>query len=607
MARRFRTSGESADGIAFSATMRPTAVRIAKKVEFYRLPRPVQDRFAAATRRTAPPAPLLFHPAPRTTVWAYLGSSAVVAIAAVVVLRAGWGQVGSSLALHGLRMVALDVGLWALAAYGVVHAMAVLRARDALPYKAGTYLFPACVVEALGPTLRVWAVGDAESVEQRATPGPAIELRMRDGSRVVVPATSADEAQRADSALATVRADLAKAAAADDAHVLAELDPLHDSAMSSPIGPTEAMTYSVPTWTRLDFGVAAGVGLALGLALAWTRNGMSDEAMFRAVAGTATVPAYEQYLAQGGRHSAEVRETLLPRVELRDAEAQGNVEAVQAFARDHAGSKIGPEIDAALRRALLGQLDRARRVGTVTALDDFAKKYPNSGLDPELAAARHALYAQALANWKKKATPDAATSAFVERLLASAEKSGNPTCELRFRLRPPKTLEDADKNVTKSTHYPGPDALPSKYVTAEALRKREQRVAADLVKGLGAELPADVLTLKQGDPLAPDAPLPKTLPTLVVDYSAEWSHVNTVSLKPPTVFAGINFTFDVSFVLPEGAPLTLKAKSWRGAELWKMKGDALNLERTDFEQQVYDAMFDGAFDLLDKRLQDTLL
>ena len=31
------------------------------------------------------------------------------------------------------------------------------------------------------------------------------------------------------------------------------------------------------------------------------------------------------------------------------------------------------------------------------------------------------------------------------------------------------------------------------------------------------------------------------------------------------------------------------------------------MTREDFEQQVYDAMFDGAFDQLGKRLQDTLL
>ena len=601
MARRFRTSGEGGEAMTFSATMRPTAVRIAKKVDFYRLPRPVQDRFAASSKRTAPPAPLLFQRAPRMRVWAYLGGSAAVALVALVLLRAGWGDVASSMALHGVKLVVVDVLLWAAAAYGVVHAMAMLRSLDVLPYKAGTYLFPGCVVEALGPILRVWAVSDAESIEQLATPAPGVELRMRDGSRVAVAAGSVEDADRACKALEQMRAELARATAEDDAHVLAELDPLHDSALSSPIGPTEAMTYSVPVWTRFDFAIAAAAGVALGMLLATTRNSMSDDAMYRSVQAAATIPAYQQYLGQAGRHTEEVRDVLLPRAELQGAVQDGSVEAVEAFLTAHPDSKIGPEIEAALHRAMLVELDKAKKAGTLASLDAFAKKYPDNGLAPELKAARHVLYAQALAGWKKKAQADAGTVAFMDRLFAWIEKSGNGTCEVRFRQRPSKTLDDADKKVMKNGHYPGPDALPSRYVTVAAMRAREQRVADDVVKGFAAEIPADVLAVKAGEPLAADAPAPTTVPTLVVDYAPEWSHVNTVSTKPNTIFAGFNFAFDASFVVPEGAPLTLKVKSWRGAELWKMKDDGMT--REEFQQKVYDAMFDGAFDALEKRLE----
>jgi hypothetical protein len=604
MARRFRTSGEGAEPMTFSATMRPTAVRIAKKVDFYLLPRPIQDRFVAATRRTAPPAPVLFQKAPRTMAWAYLGGSAVVALLAVVLLRAGWGDVSSSMALHGAKLVGLDVLLWGVAAYGVVHAMALIRALDSLPYKAGTYLFPGCLIEALGPVLRVWAVVDAESVERLATPAPGLELRMRDGSRVTILANNVDEAERADKQLTQTRAELARAIAEDEGHVLAELDPLHDSALSSPIGPTEMMTRSVPAWTRFDWAVAAGLGVVLGLGLGWARNGMSDDAMYRSVAASASVTAYQQYLSQGGRHTGDVRDVLLPREELRTAEAQGSVEAVEAFAQAHASSKIGDEIDAALRRAMLAELDKAKKLGTVAALDDFARKYPDNNLGPELKAARHTLYAAALAGWKAKAKADAPTNAFMERLFAYVEKSGSPACEVRFRQRPSKSLDDADKKAMKNNHYPGPDGLPSKYVTTAAMRTREQRVASDVVQGFAGEIAPDVLAVRAGEPLAGDAANPTGLPTLVIDYSPEWSHVNTVSTKPSTVFAGFNFAFDASFVLPEGAPLQMKVKAWRGAELWKMKDDGMS--REDFEQKVYDSMFDGAFDQLDKKLQDTL-
>jgi hypothetical protein len=557
MARRFRTSGEGAEPMTFSATMRPTAVRIAKKVDFYLLPRPIQDRFVAATRRTAPPAPVLFQKAPRTMAWAFLVGSAVVALVAIFVLRAGWGDVTSSLALHGVKLVVLDVLLWAAATYGVVHAMALIRALDSLPYKAGTYLFPGCLVEALGPVLRVWAVVDAESVERLATPAPGLELRMRDGSRVSVLAPNVEEAERADKQLTQTRAELARAVAEDEAHVLAELDPLHDSALSSPIGPTEMMKPAVPAWTRFDWAVAAVLGLALGLGLGWARNGMSDDAMYRSVAASGSVPTYQLYLSQGGRHSEDVRDVLLPRAELQTAEAGGSVEAVQAFAQAHASSKIGPEIDGALRRAMLAELDKARKLGTVGGLDDFARKYPDNNLAPELKAARHALYAQALAGWKKKAQADAGTNAFMERLLAWVEKSGSPACDVRFRLKPSKSLDDADKKAMKSMHYPGPDALPSKYVTTAAMRAREQRVAADVVKGFADEIPPDVLAVRAGEPLDAGAPNPTGVPTLVIDYSPEWSHVNTVSIKPNTLFAGFNFAFDASFVLPEGAPLQM--------------------------------------------------
>ncbi|HEY1696193.1 MAG TPA: hypothetical protein VGG39_28700 [Polyangiaceae bacterium] len=604
MARRFRTSGEGGEPMTFSATMRPTAVRIAKKISFYLLPRPVQDRFSAASRRTAPPAPLLFQGAPRTTVWAYLGGSVVVALLAIVLLRAGWGDVASSMALHGVKLVVADVLLWGAAAYGVVHATALLRAQDSLPYKAGTYLFPGCLVEALGPVLRVWSVGDAETIEKVEGASPGVALKMRDGSRVVIAARSAEEAERAVRTLEQMRGDLARALAEDDMHVLAELDPLHDSALSSPIGPTEAMKPTVPVWTRFDWGIAAVIGVAMGLGLGSARNRMSDDAMYRSIVATATVPAYQEYLAQGGKHSEEVHDVLLPRAELQSAASEGTVDAVEAFQKTHPDSKIQPEVDAALRRAMLAELEKAKKAGTIAALNDFATRYPDNGLAPELRAAKHSFYAQALAGWKAKAKADAGTTAFVERLFAWVEKSGNSACEVRFRLKPSKTIDDADKSAMKSNHFPGPDGLPSKYVTAAAMRTREQHVAADVVQGFAGEISPDILAVKAGEPLAPDAPMPTAVPTLVVEYAPEWSHVNTVSLHPNTVFAGINFTFETSFVLPEGAPLTLKVKSWRGAELWKMKDDGETREA--FEQKVYDAMFDGAFDQLDKKLQDTL-
>jgi hypothetical protein len=573
-----------------------------KKIDFYRLSRPMQDRFAAATRRTAPPAPILFGPAPRTRAWGYLGGSGVFLLGAGILLRAGWGDVSSPLALHGTKALVVDVALLAAAAYCVVHAAAILRGLEVMPWRPGMFLFPAAVVDARRPVLQVWSVSDSESVERVVSPGPGLALRMRDGTRVVVPAANAAEVERADVALQSFRGDLAKATAAQDVHMLAELDPLHDSALSSPIGPTEAMKRTLPTWIRLDWGIAIAIGVAAGVALGTTRNTMSDDAMFRTLVASGSVADYQHYLSHGGRHADEVRDVLLPRAQLHDAEAQGTVEAVKAFAGDHPSSKIAPEIDVALHRVMLAELEKAKKVGTVAALDQFVRRYPDRIVDRELKAARHALYARALATWKEKSDTDPGAKAFMERLLAWAEKNG-ATSEVRFRLKPSKSLDDADKSAIKSGHYPGPDALPSKFVAPAVLRPREQRVEQSLSQAFAAAFPSDVLVLQPGEPLAADAPAPSKVPTLVIEYAPEWSHVNTATMKPNTVFAGFNFTFDSAFTLPEGAPLKVQVKAWRGAEVWKIKSEGL--EREDFQQKVYDAMIDGAFDQLDKKLEDT--
>ena len=251
---------------------------------------------------------------------------------------------------------------------------------------------------------------------------------------------------------------------------------------------------------------------------------------------------------------------------------------------------------------MLAELDKARAAGTVSALNAFVTKYPDHKVLPELKAARHALYAQALDAWKKTAHVDASTAVFVDHLLAWAEKNG-PEADVCFRLKPSKTMDDADKSIKKDAHYPGSDALPSRYLTADALHPREQRVAQALADRFATAFPADILGLHPAPPLDADAPAPTKVPTLTIDYAPEWSRGNTLSQKPPTVFAGFIFAFDGVFSLPEGAPLKTYAKSWRGAELWKMKGGD-TMTREDFEQKVYDAMIDGSFDQLGKKLAD---
>jgi hypothetical protein len=574
-----------------------------KKTDFYRLPRPVQDRFAAATRRAAPPAPLLFEPAPRTRVWAFLGAGAGLTVFAIVLLEVGWGNVASALSIHRAGMLVVDALIFAAAAYCVLHAVAILRTMESMPWRPGMYLFPASVVDARDPVLHVWAVADSEAVERVTSPHPGLALKMRDGSRVVIGAAGAAEVERADSNLAARRGELAQAIAEENPHLLAELDPLHDSALSSPIGPSAPMKRTTPTWVRLDWAVAAGLGVLLGLGIGDMRNAMSDAAMYRGIAGGGTVAQLKEYVSRGGKHSDDVTDVLLPRAELKGAQAEQTIGAIKDFAKAHPDSKIGPEIDSALRQAELVELDKAKAVGTVSALDAFAKAYPDKLVDREVAAARHALYVKAFAAWGEKAQVDPPTRAFVQRLLGWAEKNG-PGCQVLFRVQPSKSMDDADKSVIKSGHYPGPDAKPSHYVTPEMLHPREDTVTKDLAQAFADAFPGDVLSLQVHDTLAGDAQPPSNVPVLLIEYSPEWTRATNACTKPPTVFAGLAFTFDSSFALPDGsAPAKLSTRVLRGPELWKIHFTE-GMSREDYEKAVYDAMLDGAFSYLEKKVKD---
>jgi hypothetical protein len=576
---------------------------VPSKIDFYGLARPVQDRFAAATHLLAPPAPLLVQNVRRTAAWVFLAAAAVLLVIEGALLSAGWGDVQNPLAIHGPKMVTVDVVLLATALYCVLRALGIVSTLDALPWRPGLYVFPGCVVDARRPTLDVWPMEMVESVDRLAAPAFGLVFRMRDGSRVAVRAPSAARAEQAAAALEPRRRDLALALESGDLQTVAELDPLHDRAMSSPIGPTEAMTPARPHWIRFDWAIAAVLGFVLGQGLAAARNAWSDAAAYRAVTQDGSAKAYEQYLAQRGKHSDEVRDVLLPRVQLREAEAKGTVEAVRAFAEAHADSKIGAEIDASLRRALLIELEKAKRPGTVSALDAFARKYPAPVVGAELRAARHALFVRALATWRARAHPDAPTEALMDRLLAWTEQNG-PRCEVRFRERPSTSMADADRSVMRSPRYPGPEALPSRYLTADSLRQNETGVIDSVVKQFADVFPADVLSAHAAEPLGADDPAPSSVPALVIDYAPEWSRGNTTCPKPLTVFVGLSFEFAATFSTPDGPPWKATVKTWRAAESWKIKGQGLSLE--DFEEKVYGAMVDGAFDQLRRRLGDAL-
>jgi hypothetical protein len=287
-----------------------------------------------------------------------------------------------------------------------------------------------------------------------------------------------------------------------------------------------------------------------------------------------------------------VRDVFLPRVELRDAVKQGTVEAVESYIAAHPNSSIQSEVTAALRQSMLIALESVKKAGTVSALTEFSKKHPHKLVDTEVRQAIHAVYQGALAKYRKEATgKDPAVLAFVERLLAVAEKSG-PKVEMRFARKVTRTMEMADTQIKRSPFYMGVVSLPSQYFDEAHARSREEAAGKTLAARFAASFPADILSLEMGPPIGdPEAPLPAvTVPTIFIEHSSQVSGPSYLSARPRGVFVGLALVFEVSFRLPDnGKPLNFKLPTWRNPDAKIEKGDG------PLEAAVYESMTTNAF------------
>jgi hypothetical protein len=570
-----------------------------KRIDFFALPRAVQERFLASTRRAAPPVPIVFRKASLAPAFAWAAGAVALAVATYLVTRLGFGDAKSALAFQRPAMLAVYGALAGAAAFAVVRAISTFRYPGTLPFAAGVYVYPWSVIDASTHRLRVFAMSGLAKLDRRPTKRATFVFTFTSGHSFSFDVPDADVADRVESALVASREAVRKAIEEDGPRSTAQIDPLFDGTLANPLGPTEALVRTRPIADRFGWAIALGVAIVVA-PVAWlSRNSSSDEAMFAAAKQADTVAAYEAYLAKTGKHATEITDFLEPRAALGDVVKSADVDALIAFAKAHPKSKIQPEIDAAVRSAMLAKLDDAKQLGTVTALNAFAARYPDTAPKKELAAAVHALFATALNAYEAGASPNADAAAFVERLLAYAEKHG-PAAEVRVRHRASDTVFNADAQVAKSRYFNGDVSLPSKYFSTAALAPYEQAVEQAIADRFAKAFPADILSVVPGAPL-PDADTSVTLPTLVVDYDVEWSRTTTVVVKPRGVFVGLHLPFDISFFVPDGgAPKTVKVMAWKGPDLWKL-GDDVGTGRGERESYVYGAMAKGAFDLAQKK------
>src|SRR5262249_45081728 len=155
---------------------------------------------------------------------------------------------------------------------------------------------------------------DKDQVFKITVAGTTYALAARDQAHAIA----------AKEALSQARAMLENADAAKDSmrpKALAALNPLHG--VVNPLVPASSITRPPPPWARLDWLLALVLGGIVGFSLWAVHNAKSDDAMYAKAVAANDVTSFQGYLARGSRHREEVANILLPRAELKQAEATG--------------------------------------------------------------------------------------------------------------------------------------------------------------------------------------------------------------------------------------------------------------------------------------------
>ena len=576
-----------------------------KAVDFYKLPRAIQDRFVGSVMSGFPPAPLLATKGAKPTKLVWLALTGVCFVSLIVVTRVGYGALDSGLALHSWKALLLYAALIFGVAFGLIQAFARVVREKALPYQAGIYLFPACLIDARSDQFKVYSTQDLANVDAQ---GGAVRVAFSGGATFTFAVVDPTGAPTIVSEVQTARDRAMHAKATEDPKELVAVDPLHNPRFSSPVGPRDPYDMRRPPWKKLGPVVALAVAAIVAPTLWALRNNGSDKTLYARATQTNDSDSYRQYLERGAKFRDEVAGTLLPRAELRDAERLGTVDALLKYKTEHPASKISTEVSTSIRAAMLAALEKAKAPGTLAALDDFGKRYPEHGVDLKLREAIHAVYVRELDTYKKHAPPpnkdkDRNTVSFVERLFAWAEKHG-PKMEVRFRHRKSESLGRADQYVAKTPSFAGEVSYPSRYFDEKHALKREgplgKLIAARFDIGLSTEL-FDVLP---GAPIGADTEaLPEVkVPTLFIAHGAEWSGHSYVNQKPRGSYVGVLFPFEAVFVIP-GDPKTIKLKheTMKQAALGQLKDDP-DMPSGQAEEKVYDAMATDALESFSNKI-----
>lgn len=570
------------------AAQRPALSTGTRTVDFYGLPRAVQQRFLVATAGEGAPAPALFEPSVRASGFVWLAVAAVLGIGLYAISTYGFGDLENPYAVQPLTFLVAYALLWGGATYCLAAFLGVRLQPFSTPYAAGCYLFPIGVVEAADGNIRITGIDQFEELKKDSRGN--LELRTKAGAfRFTAPANTAP-AELA-KWCAQNRDKFHRARTDGDTHAVALMDPLRDSGVSNPLLPETPLARPSRKWP-IWLLMALLIGGSFGYASYTTRARLGEQKLYEAALAADTPAAYRAYVERGGLNP-EVRALLLPRAELKGI--RGNLTELERYAAANPGSRIKAEVEAELRKALLAGLVEVTASGSLARLEQFGREHPTKLVEKEFAQARTQMFDMAYRRYEELGNASALD--FFDLLLAYSERHG-PRVEVRFRSHLPELSLAIEKTIKASAYFGGNQSLPRQYFDAEHSRAREGKMAVGLLAGLQAPFSPEYLQFVVGEPLPDgDEPLPAvTVPTLFIQHTTNISGGYTNQV-PRGVFVGLGQAFRATFVIPGSSDkLETSISFWRPPDLPLLRRD--NLKTGEF----YDVMAAPAYPRFTRRV-----
>jgi len=564
-----------------------------QRVDFFGLDRPIQERFVAAARGTAPPLPLAVDSEvlPRSAALC-LSGAALCLVALGVFARVGYAKLDSSLALQPPSALVVYLALGVAAGVLLAIAWRIQRERSRWPFSPAVYAFPSAVVDARSLSMRVHSLRDLADVSAR---GATLIITFSDGAsfrfRATDPARAADLARNVNELRQRFGPDVAPVSARE----LAVWDPLADNGFANPFSPRERMKQPKAGMSWLALPIAALV-LALLSAGVWSlRNHLGEKALYAAARKADTRAAYQAYLERGGSNP-DVSKLLLPRAELREVEARNSIDELEQFVKAHAGLAIDVEAQSALLKQLLAALDEAKRAGTLKALKQFRTRFAgHPHIQGEITRAISARTEAGLARFAERAHPKPDVLDAFRRLLAySAEHEG--VVQVRCKRRLPDSVAKTEELLSKAHWFGGKASLPGQYFDSKHASVREQALEKQIIDALAQGFDEDLIKFEAGPAIDDNTDEdPKvSVPSIVVIHRTEMSGAYLMK-RPRAALTGVGVLFRVGIMIPgQGSLHNFKYSVWNSPDIKSM------MEGRGFEE-IYGDMADKAFSKLAKK------